>query len=73
MVSSLLPFLYLVAFVVYDREGRVGEDPPIPWYITCTVDYLWFLCLPAGQRLMPKSPPLEMRLSIFGNLDEAST
>jgi len=58
IVSLFLPVLYLVNFAIYDVQERSGEDPFIPWWITCTVDYLWFCCLAITTKMLPDSPRL---------------
>ena len=61
MLSLALPLLYLLAFLKYDGEGRRGYDPPIPWYITCTADYGWLVCMGMGSLFIAPGPNIRVR------------
>ena len=57
-VSILAPVLFYVNFAWYDiyRDPAVdGDKILIPWYVTMTVDYLWFICLALTTKFMPQS------------------
>lgn len=67
-VSMLLPILYFVAIYVYCAEGRTGQDPVLPWWFTCSVDYVWMCCVPLSTRFLPDAPPLLMENRIAKHL-----
>ena len=67
-ISTLLPILYVVSIVTYEAAGRTGVDPTIPWWITMTCDYLWFVCLVATSFMLPQSPPIRMRCEVLHDL-----
>ena len=60
IISVALPACYAIAIGVYEAEGRVGLDPPIPWFVTCVLDYAWVACQIGLSRLLPPEPPLRV-------------
>ena len=58
LVTTLLPILYFVDILVYQAQGRVGVDPPLPWYVLQTMDVLWVGCLAASTRMSVPEPPI---------------
>ena len=54
-----------MAIGVYEAEGLTGLDPPIPWGITCTLDYAWVASQIALSSLLPPEPPLRVRREVL--------
>mmetsp|Transcript_17766 Transcript_17766/g.35474 ORF Transcript_17766/g.35474 Transcript_17766/m.35474 type:complete len:764 (-) Transcript_17766:67-2358(-) len=38
-------------------------DPTIPWWLTCILDYTWFLCLPLTTKFMPTNESIQLDYS----------
>lgn len=60
-VSALFPLMVIIDFAYYDKYGT---GPGVPWPLTFTLDYIWFLCLPLTSVLMPKGELLYTQLSV---------
>ena len=58
LVTTLLPILYFVDVLVYQAQGRVGVDPPLPWYLLQTLDVLWMACLALSTKMSVPEPPI---------------
>ena len=72
VIIVLLPCVYFYDVVVYKLEGRVGMDPPLPWWMPQTLDVLWAICIICSSRLAPPEPPILVRHTVleFGNYIE---
>eukprot|EP00316_Scyphosphaera_apsteinii_P001484 CAMPEP_0119313216 /NCGR_PEP_ID=MMETSP1333-20130426/28290_1 /TAXON_ID=418940 /ORGANISM="Scyphosphaera apsteinii, Strain RCC1455" /LENGTH=312 /DNA_ID=CAMNT_0007318001 /DNA_START=17 /DNA_END=955 /DNA_ORIENTATION=+ len=64
--TFLLPVLGAIDFSTY-TEGR--EDPPVPWYIVCYLDWGWFILLGLAVVFLPDSPPIHITYELI--LDES--
>ena len=58
VVTVLLPILYFTDIFVYRAQGRVGVDPPIPWYILQTMDVVWCAHLALCTKFSIPEPPI---------------
>jgi hypothetical protein len=65
-VSVVFPACVVINYIWYDMGYR---QPLIPWYCTMTVDYIWFLCLPATSVFLPEAEVLVLQTSAM-YLDE---
>jgi len=52
ITSVSLPFIYFGEYLYYDKHG---VKSPFPWWITFTLDWLWFFCLFLTSKLLPDS------------------
>ena len=56
------PICWFICYANYDSicqnipEGAcVDYSPPVPWFITATFDYVWFLSLPLAPVFLPNN------------------
>lgn len=61
LASVVYPALIVIDYVGYDATAR---SPVIPWWITMSVDYLWFACLPLTTLLLPARESIRAEWSI---------
>jgi len=57
-VTMALPVLYFYDVLVYQAQGRVGVDPPLPWWLLEVADCTWMLCLAVSTKLSVPEPPI---------------
>eukprot|EP00928_Gymnodinium_smaydae_P084941 TRINITY_DN6821_c0_g1_i1.p2 TRINITY_DN6821_c0_g1~~TRINITY_DN6821_c0_g1_i1.p2 ORF type:complete len:276 (-),score=37.08 TRINITY_DN6821_c0_g1_i1:140-967(-) len=50
----------VIQLATYDEATQTPG--PIPWYVTATFDYLWFVSLPISGAMRPSAPSLKITL-----------
>jgi len=60
IISVFTPLLFMVAFVSYDLTGAVL----VPWPITASFDYGWFVCLALTTKYLPAGPRIRAEWSL---------
>ena len=63
VVTFSLPIFWLTNYVAYDEQCPGGDGVPcpdfhrpFPWWLVCTFDYTWFVCLAFTPLFLPKNP-----------------
>eukprot|EP00930_Biecheleria_cincta_P076577 TRINITY_DN63786_c0_g1_i1.p1 TRINITY_DN63786_c0_g1~~TRINITY_DN63786_c0_g1_i1.p1 ORF type:complete len:222 (+),score=23.68 TRINITY_DN63786_c0_g1_i1:250-915(+) len=57
----------VIQFLTYDEETQTPG--PIPWYITASSDYAWFLCLGVQGYMRPRAPSIRMNFELCSDDD----
>lgn len=60
IVTFMLPVLYFYDIIVYRAEGRVGVDPPLPWWLLHAFDMAWMICIILNTYLRVPEPPMRI-------------
>ena len=72
LIVLALPTLYFYDVAVYALEGRVGVDPPLPWWLLQALDISWCVALSMSSRLSVPEPPLHITRRVLEFEDEFS-
>lgn len=60
--SFAFPISVLICFATYDETKKM--QPVIPWYITCSFDYMWLIGLAATSKMLPNAEILKLKTEL---------
>ena len=70
ITSFVFAIFALIGFIVYDVQGRYGEDPLFPPVLVGIFDYIWFFCLFLTDKFMPKGHTFDFNITAKGTIIE---